>query len=131
MEVGGIVHLLDRRLGSGPKLDERTIVLERTGSGVLVPHAFDRIERPVHEAYDLADRYRCRISGEKVAPLDAASRLDQSRRPQLVEDVLEESLGYRLIRCDLADGHGSLAIVFCQLKTGPHGILALLGQIHI
>jgi len=138
LAMAALVAVLPSSADAKPKIALTAIDGDSSGSvGDALTEALDGDEltvisqRTVNKAYDLPHGYRRRVPGEKIASLDPSSRFDQSRWSQLVKDVFEESLGYRLAGGDLADRHGALAVVLRQFKDGSYGVLAFLRQIHM
>jgi hypothetical protein len=130
-EVGVVIHFFDGLFGPCPKAKERTVVLDRAAGAVAVSDTLHRVQRAFDQADDLPHGSRGGIPGEQIAALNPAALLDEPGGSQLVEDILEEPLGYGLISRDLADGDGSFAMVFGKFENGAYRVLAFLREIHV
>jgi len=130
LEAHGIIDGLNGFPSLFPESGERTSLRKCAASAGLVRLAIHRVERPLHEANDLADRDPVRRGGEVETALGTSAGIDQSSGFEFVQDDLEEPLGRRLTAGDFGGGNRSLAISFGQFEDGSDGVLAFLLKNH-
>ena len=129
LKGGAVVDGLKRLACLVPKRAEDAVIIERT----VVVHtrsALHRTERPLYEAYHLADRYRIGRLRKKISAILAARGIYYAGAFQTAQNILKKANGDILRLGDGADLAGTVCLTARKFIYRSQCVLTFLCDRH-